>query len=88
MVSDDQCNRRATQAASTYGRLCTEFYDIENGCLVESEYAHFDLRAYEPDEFQGVLDSAGFTGIRRWKAFGETAPDPADGEVVFECTPA
>ena len=55
------------------------------GHVVETEMEEFNLRAYEPDEFQALLQAAGFVDVKPLKAFEQRAPDADDEGVVFEC---
>lgn len=58
---------------------------VIDGRVVETEMEEFNLRAYEPQEFQALLESAGFVDVKALKAFEQRAPDADDEGVVFEC---
>jgi hypothetical protein len=58
---------------------------IKDGQLVTSEYEDFELKFYEPPQFQRLLEHAGFCEIRVLKAFAEASPDDSDEGLVFEC---
>ena len=58
---------------------------VIDGRVVETEMAEFNLRAYEPQEFQALLESAGFVEVKALKTFEQRAPDEDDEGMVFEC---
>jgi SAM-dependent methyltransferase len=58
---------------------------VIDGRVVETEMEEFNLRAYEPQEFQALLESAGFVDVKALKAFEQRAPDDDDEGLVFEC---
>jgi SAM-dependent methyltransferase len=58
---------------------------VIDGRVVETEIEEFNLRAYEPQEFQALLEGAGFVDVKALKAFEQRAPDADDEGVVFEC---
>lgn len=58
---------------------------IKDGQLVSSEYEDFELKFYEPQQFQNLLERAGFSEIRVHKAFAHAPPDDSDEGLVFEC---
>jgi hypothetical protein len=59
---------------------------IKNGQLLEMEYEEFNLRLYDPAEFQALLEAHGFQEIKIFKAHQFRAPDEADESIVFECS--
>jgi hypothetical protein len=59
---------------------------IKDGQLLEMEYEDFNLRFYHPEEFQELLETAGFNEIRRFKAYRFCAPDETDESLIFECS--
>ena len=59
---------------------------FENGRLVETELEDFVVRYYELDDFQRLLDTAGFVGIRATRPYDDAEPGDEDDTVVFECT--
>lgn len=61
---------------------------VEQGRLVESEFEDFAVKHYEPDEFSGLLAQAGFTKIRCFKPYENTAPGVDDDGLLFECVRA
>lgn len=58
---------------------------VIEGRVVETEIEEFNLRAYEPQEFQVLLEAAGFVDVKPLKAFEQRAPDADDEGLVFEC---
>jgi len=58
---------------------------VIDGRVVETEMEEFNLRAYEAQEFQVLLERAGFVDVKVLKAFEQRAPDPDDEGLVFEC---
>ena len=58
---------------------------VIDGRVVETEMEEFNLRAYEPREFQNLLESAGFVDVKALKTFEQRAPDADDEGLVFEC---
>jgi len=58
---------------------------VIDGRIVETEMEEFNLRAYEAQEFQVLLERAGFVDVKVLKAFEQRAPDPDDEGLVFEC---
>lgn len=58
---------------------------VKNGRLLETEFEDFNLRFYAPDEFQAMLEAAGFTAIRAWKAYRFEPPEETEESLVFEC---
>ncbi|MEO8903172.1 MAG: class I SAM-dependent methyltransferase [Polyangiaceae bacterium] len=58
---------------------------VIEGRVVETEMEEFNLRAYEQQEFQTLLESAGFVDVKALKAFEQRAPDTDDEGLVFEC---
>jgi len=58
---------------------------VIDGRLVETEMEEFNLRAYQPHEFQALLESAGFVDVNALKTFEQRAPDAEDEGIVFEC---
>jgi ubiquinone/menaquinone biosynthesis C-methylase UbiE len=59
---------------------------IKDGQLLKMEYEDFDLRFYDPEEFQTLLENAGFKEIKTFKAHQFRAPDEADESINFECS--
>jgi len=53
--------------------------------LIETELETFELRFYEKDEFQQILEANGFINIMVTKAYENTEPDLNDTTIVFEC---
>jgi len=61
-------------------------YDLSrNGCLIETEPEDFELRFYEKNEFQQLLETTGFINIRATKAYENVEPGLKDTVIVFEC---
>src|SRR6187402_3463754 len=58
---------------------------VIDGRVVETEIEEFNLRAYEPQEFQVLLEAAGFVDVKPLKAFEQRTPDADDEGLVFEC---
>jgi ubiquinone/menaquinone biosynthesis C-methylase UbiE len=58
---------------------------VIGGRIIETEMEEFTLRAYEPQELQALLESAGFVDVKAVKAFEQRAPDADDEGLVFEC---
>lgn len=58
---------------------------VVDGRVVETEIEEFNLRAYEPQEFQALLLAAGFVDVKPLKAFEQRPPDAQDEGLVFEC---
>lgn len=58
---------------------------VIEGRVVETEVEEFNLRAYEPQECQAMLEGAGFVDVKPLKAFEQRAPDTDDEGLVFEC---
>lgn len=58
---------------------------VKDGQLVMNEYEDFELKFYEPRQFQQLLERAGFSEVRELEAFGEAPPDDSDEGLVFEC---
>jgi len=58
---------------------------VIDGRVVETEMEEFNLRAYELQEFQTLLEAAGFVDVKPLKAFEQCAPDADDEGLVFEC---
>jgi SAM-dependent methyltransferase len=58
---------------------------VVDGHVVETEMEELNLRAYEADEFQALLEGAGFVDVKALKAFEQRAPDADDEGLVFEC---
>jgi ubiquinone/menaquinone biosynthesis C-methylase UbiE len=54
--------------------------------LLETEFEEFTLRFYEPAEFRGLLETAGFENIRLLKPYQSGEPDGGDPSIVFECS--
>jgi hypothetical protein len=58
---------------------------VKDGQLLEIEFEDFNLRYYDPEEFRGLLITAGFTEIKTFKAYSFHEPDESDETIVFEC---
>jgi len=58
---------------------------FRDGNLIETELEEFELRFYEQDEFQQLLEATGFSSIGATKAYQNTEPDLEDAIIVFEC---
>jgi SAM-dependent methyltransferase len=56
---------------------------VEAGRLVATEYEDFRVRSYAPEEFQGLLQEAGFTRIESLKPYERRAADAGDDAIVF-----
>jgi ubiquinone/menaquinone biosynthesis C-methylase UbiE len=59
---------------------------IKNGQLLEMEYEEFNLRLYDPAEFQALLEAHEFKEIKIFKAHQFRAPDEKDQSIIFECS--
>jgi hypothetical protein len=59
---------------------------IKDGRLLETEFEDFDIRHYDPPEFQAVLETGGFTDVRVVRRYGSEENSAPDEEIVFECT--
>jgi SAM-dependent methyltransferase len=57
---------------------------FKDGSLIETELEDFAIRVYERDEFQNLLEAAGFVNIRATKAYEDAEPDEEDTTIVFE----
>jgi len=62
-------------------------YDlVENEQIICSEVEDFKVRLYDHDQILQMIQRAGFTRIRRCKAFDRfSSPDLTDDVVVYEC---
>lgn len=58
---------------------------FKDGQLIETEVEEFELRFYERDEFQQLLEATGFSDIKATKAYQDTEPDQEDAVIVFKC---
>jgi hypothetical protein len=59
---------------------------FKKGRLVETELEDFVLRYYERDEFQRLLETAGFAGIRVARPHDDgVEPGDEDSTIMFEC---
>lgn len=58
---------------------------IKDGQLLVTEFEDFNLRFYDPPEFHALLETAGFTAIRTFKAYANIPPEETDESLVFEC---
>lgn len=72
-------------SATRVSRSVHRYELIKDGRLIETEFEQFDLRYYDPAEFAGLLDSAGFSLVRMLKAYEQREPDEADDTIVVEC---
>jgi hypothetical protein len=61
------------------------YESIKDGQWLETEWEEIDLRFYEAAEFSALLESAGFTAVKTFKAYGHTLPDDSDDIIVFDC---
>lgn len=57
---------------------------FEDGHITEMELEESELRFYERDEFQQLLEGTGYREIRASKAYQDTEPDLEDAVIVFE----
>jgi len=57
---------------------------FKDGSLIETELEDFAIRVYERDEFQNLLEGAGFFNVRANKAYEDAEPDKEDTTIVFE----
>ncbi len=58
---------------------------IRDGRLLETEWEELNIRYYKAGEFSALLEAAGFTAIQIFKAYGNTAPDDTNEDIIFEC---
>ena len=58
---------------------------FKDGHLIETELMDSELRFYERDEFQQLLEATGFSDTKATKAYQDTEPDREDAVIVFEC---
>jgi SAM-dependent methyltransferase len=56
---------------------------VQNGRVVATEYEDFRVRSYAVDEFQALLQSAGFSQIESLKPYERVPADAADDAIVF-----
>lgn len=61
---------------------------VKDGCLLQQEYEDFRVRSYEPGEFRGLLERAGFTEVSELETYSERAPSADDEASVFCCKKA
>lgn len=64
-----------------------EYQLLENDTIIETQIEEFRVRLHDPNELEGLIKNAGFSDIRRVKAFdcNQEAPKE-DAVMVFECT--
>jgi SAM-dependent methyltransferase len=58
---------------------------VQDGHLVATEVEDFAVKHYEPEAFESLLRTAGFTDIRCLQPYSQEPPDEADEGLVFEC---
>lgn len=58
---------------------------FEDGHLMETEFEEFELRFYEREELQQILEDTGYCDIKVTKAYQDIEPDLNDSVIVFEC---
>ncbi|HYO95129.1 MAG TPA: class I SAM-dependent methyltransferase [Polyangiaceae bacterium] len=59
---------------------------VRGGKIIETEIEELDVRYHEPEAFETILRSVGFSEIQRWKAFEHSPPTEEDEGIVFECS--
>jgi SAM-dependent methyltransferase len=61
---------------------------VKDGQLLAQEYEDFRVRTYEPAEFRGLLERAGFERIEAFQPYERvvmSAPERAEDALVFSC---
>ena len=58
---------------------------LKDGHLIDTEFEDFELRFYELDEFQQILEATSFIDVRASRPYGDTEPDDSDRTIVFSC---
>lgn len=67
-------------------RSLTRYELFVDGRLVDTELEEYTVRHYEPDDFQQLLESAGFIDVQATRPYGDEELGEEDAEIVFECT--
>ena len=58
---------------------------LKDGHLIDTEFEDFELRLYELDEFQQLLEATGFIDVKASRPYGDTEPDDSDETIGFSC---
>jgi hypothetical protein len=61
---------------------------VKDGQLLAQEYEDFRVRTYEPAEFRGLLERAGFERIEAFSPYERavlSTTDQAEDALVFSC---
>ena len=56
---------------------------VKDGQVLAVEHDDFRVRSYEPEEFHGLLERAGFVDIEALKPYAHVAFDSSDDAIVF-----
>ncbi len=58
---------------------------ISHGRVIDDEAEELSLRLYEQDEFQQLLEAAGFRDIRATTPYRDVRPREEDATIIFQC---
>lgn len=72
-------------AVEAIARSVHRYELVQLGELLATEFEDFDVKFYEPAEFQRELERAGFSQIELYRPYETEPPDASDDAVVFSC---